>query len=264
MDRQMSDVLGIGLDGVVLRESEFTVLKIPKLSGTAQPDGSIKPAEFFEVDKLGLDREKDVYDRLKGAPFVAECLGVSDFGITLKYYSGGSLEAYMRTHQEPSLQLKQRWITQVATALVHCHEARILVADIALRNLLIDEHLNMFMIDFSNSYIFEDDAVIADLRQEDYTPKMDMLYLGSVIYSIVKWCKYSLDCADESEWPSLPELPATKGIPFGHIIHCCWTGQYDHVTQLHQHVVSHRARNRSKRKSKRVVKARTEAEVNAI
>jgi len=241
--------LGRGVDGIVYQTSKDAVVKLPNLTGYILEDGSIELPEDFEWEKRNLDNEKIIYGHIRGLPHIAECLGTSEYGITLRYYDGGSLDCLMEsTEKTPTIQLRCKWIMQVVLAIAECHNVRVLVYDIALRNLMLDDNQDIKMIDFANSTYFAADRELGYPPCENgVTVKLDLLNLGAVLYSIAIWRPFTFDCTGDADWPALQDLPSTKGLPFGNIVRRCWTRQYDNIQQLRAHLQNPRARRKSKR-----------------
>lgn len=226
----LNQVIGRGLDGVVVLTGD-TVLKAPKLYGIYQ-SGIAKLDEDDCYISYDLENEKCVYARLENTTGIAKCLGTSPNGITLEYCSNGSLEQYMENNEEPELTRKQGWINEIVDAVARCHEKRVLIFDIALRNILLMEDWSIRIVDFANSVLFQLDIDLSEAENEGCTAKLDMLHLGNVIYSVAKWQKFSVDCAMESEWPDRSEMPRLEKIPCGHVIAKCWAQQYRSVQEL--------------------------------
>lgn len=202
----VADLIGNGSDGFIIRQGHH-VLKIPKLYGSLQPDGTIEADSENDFQSGRLDTEKQAYERLHGAPGIAECFGCSSNGVLLKYYPNGALSEYIACHPAPSIFCRWKWILQATGAIASCHERGVLVFDIALRNFLLADDFSPRLIDFSNSALVTtgEDLALADI--DGSTAKLDLLHLANVIYSIWTWRVFTVDCAMESEWPDPSSLP---------------------------------------------------------
>ncbi|EME42680.1 hypothetical protein DOTSEDRAFT_46152 [Dothistroma septosporum NZE10] len=66
------------------------------------------------------------------------------------------------------------------------------------------------------------------------TAELDILHLSNVIYSIMTWQTFSIECAMESEWPSIDEMPGLDGLDFGQIMLACWSRKYTTIQELAQ------------------------------
>jgi serine/threonine protein kinase len=226
-----NQIIGRGLDGVVVLIGD-TVLKAPNRHGIYQNGVARFVEDACEISDA-LENENRVYARLEKTKGVAKFLGTSRNGLNLEYYSNGSLEQYMDNHAEPELAWKENWITEIVDVVTRCHEKRVLISDIALRNFLLAEDWSIRVIDFANSVLFEIDLDLAEAEEEGCTATLDLFHLGNVIYSIATWRKFSVDCAMESEWPGREEMPRLEHfLPYGAIVANCWTRQYASACEL--------------------------------
>nr|POF12852.1 putative camp-dependent protein kinase catalytic subunit [Quercus suber] len=225
-------VVGNGVDGFVILTGN-TVLKVPKLYGTYR-DGAVEYVDDGCHSPEDLEQEKKIYARLQNTDGVAKCIETSLIGITLEYYPNGSLEQYINSSNEAEPAQKQRWMSEIVDVVASCHAKRVLIFDIALRNFLLAKDWSIKIIDFANSVLFSEDIDMSTADDGGCTANLDMLHLGNVIYSIATWHKFSVDCAMESEWPDLSQMPPTEDIAFGYIIANCWQKRYTGIHELQQ------------------------------
>jgi len=228
-------VISRGIDGyVTLTSCPSVVQKIPKLLAELHTDGTIiyDQNNKFCVDTLDL--EKEVYTRLRGVQGVAECIGSSDNGILLRFYPKGDLETYIQQHDEPDLSVKKQWILEIVQVVSRCHAKRVLVFDIALRNLLLADNLSIRLIDFANSSLLAEDADVISANEEGSTVRLDLLHLANVIYSIMTWQKFSMDVASEMEWPAIAQLPDETRFLYSDIVQKCWRRHYGCIRELQE------------------------------
>ncbi|KAK3114509.1 hypothetical protein LTR53_007113 [Teratosphaeriaceae sp. CCFEE 6253] len=184
-------LIGSGLDGFVIRHGSGCVLKIPKLFARLQSDGRVE-AYSDDANELALEDlevEKTVYERLRGVPGVAKCIECTSNGILLEYYANGSLSEYIsaHSHNPPSMSQRWRWAVQATDIIARCHERGVLVFDIALRNFVLTENLDLRIIDFANSSLVPLSPSIDFSRVNviGCTAGLDLLHLSNVIYSIM-------------------------------------------------------------------------------
>ncbi|KAH0283177.1 hypothetical protein M436DRAFT_50559 [Aureobasidium namibiae CBS 147.97] len=231
-------IIGRGVDGFVLHSNgEATVLKIPRLYGDFFPDGTMKPEADNEYAN-DLSSEQAIYERLNGVPGVARYLGATGDGLLLEYYKNGSLEDYMEKTSPPEWSQKRDWILQIMDVYAACHAKRVLVYDIALRNLLLADDYTIRAIEFANSGLYPLDST-GELKDGDgYTSMMDTLHVTNIIYSLCTWKKFQTDCIQMSEWPKAEELPSTSGVPLGSVIARSWSRQFKTLYELRHAVVS--------------------------
>ncbi|KAJ5636956.1 uncharacterized protein N7484_010269 [Penicillium longicatenatum] len=111
-----------------------------------------------------------------------------------------------------------RWLQEAAYIIRRVHERRVLVADIATRNLLLEESLSLQMCDFTESVIVPNDEDMANL--------FDIARFGSMMYEITSGSRYKFyvvpeietDLADDPEsktfmaWPTADKLPNTNNV----------------------------------------------------
>ncbi|KAI7201267.1 hypothetical protein D0869_04489 [Hortaea werneckii] len=221
----VADLIGNGSDGFIIRKGHH-VLKIPKLYGHLQPDGTIEADSDNDFQSGRLEIEKQVYKRLHGAPGIAECFGCTSNGILLKYYPNGTLSEHIARHPRPSMSWRWKWILQTTEAIACCHERGVLVFDIALRNFFLADDFSLRLIDFSYSSLVPT-AVDVDMVEVDGSiVKLDLLHLANVIYSIWVWQEFTVYCALEFEWPDLNRLSELEGFDGGYAVPKCWERKY--------------------------------------
>lgn len=224
-------LVGSGIDGFIIRNG-CNVLKIPKLFGRLLSDGTIEADKDNDLHLNHLEVEKQVYERLRGVPGVAKCIECTSNGILLEYYQSGSLSEYISCHEPPSMPQRWYWILQATNTVAHCHERGVLVFDVALRNFLLADDFSLRIIDFANSSLVPRSADITEANVDGCTARLDLFHLSNVIYSIMIWQKFSVECAMESEWPSIDRMPDLEGLDFGHTIHACWAQEYTTIQEL--------------------------------
>ncbi|KAK0260920.1 hypothetical protein LTR91_002138 [Friedmanniomyces endolithicus] len=227
----VGDMIGNGMDGFVIRKG-CHVLKIPHLYGSIHPDGKVEPSSENEWYVGRLELEKEVYERLHGVPGIAECIECTSNGILLQYYANGSLREYMAEHEPPSLHRRWNWVLQATDTNARCHEKGVLVFDIATRNFVLTDDLDLRIIDFSNSSLLPLSVDINLAAVDGSTVKVDLLHLSCVIHSIMSWQPFSVDCAMESEWPPIDQIPELKGLEYGRVMHDCWTRMYPGIREM--------------------------------
>ena len=226
-------LIGDGADGfIILDRDKDHVWKIPRLLGFLQPDGNIVPHIDNELYVKHLEVEKQVYERLRGLPGIATCIECTNNGIRLEYYSKGSLNDYMFSHDPPSMAWRWYWVVQATGAIVSCHQKGILVFDIALRNFLLADDFSLRLIDFANSAPVPDCMDIARADVDGFTARLDLFHLSNIIYSIMTWQKFSVRCDSGTEWPELDQMPDLKGLECDQTILNCWTKKYGNIQEL--------------------------------
>lgn len=224
-------LVGNGADGFVIRCGE-DVMKIPNLLGHPQPSGDITAHVDNDLYRDSLEGEKEAYKRLQDVPGVAECLSCTTNGIRLRYYPNGSLHDLISRHGPPSMSWRWQWALQATDTIACCHEKGVLVLDIALRNFLLTDDFDLRIIDFANSSLVSQEVDITKVNIDGGTVLLDLLYLATVIYSILTWQDFSTHCYDEEDWPSADTMPSLAGLAFGPVIQKCWLREYNCIQDL--------------------------------
>lgn len=223
------DVIGRGVDGIILRHGPDAVLKITK-RGALRIDGVLVPNKWDAVDTL--KGERAAYTRLRFNHGIANCRRIFEHGVELEYYPKGNMQDYIHEQSDPGFATKQRWIATVIDAIAACHESSVLVFDVFLRNLMITNDMGVKLLDFSQSCCAPLDADLQNFEDAGASTALDIAHLGSIIYSIAAWVDYSCSCDTLGDWPSIEDLPDTKHVLFSSIVRRCWTRGYDCIYEL--------------------------------
>lgn len=235
-----TDVLGYGRSGVVILRRGNAV-KIPlKHPWTRDSD--------VELNVEVIQREQDVYRRLcpsgddhleNVVPYIKLCPKETQ----LAYMEKGDLRAYLGVNNKPSFALQISWFRQMARALEQIHDRRVLVADIASRNFLLDSDLSLKICDFTEASVLPLDADMETIDDNGFSIQTDIGQLGAVIYEVVtggQQCQFDLfkdNPPDDgrARWPRRDSLPSTEGLWLGAIIERCWIeGGFQNAHHLSQ------------------------------
>ncbi|KAL8967441.1 MAG: hypothetical protein Q9197_005428 [Variospora fuerteventurae] len=227
--------LGTGTNSIVLRRGP-NALKIPKVPDTTDmPEEYREDQEYVsEGNRQMLEAEKAVYLRVGPCDGIAECINISKDGILLALYERGDLESYVESEVEVDQTRKARWILSIIKTILHFHNAKVLVDDMALRNIVVADDLSLRMIDFGQCALFPMDADINAVSDHGLTAQADIFHLGCVIYSIVTWKRYECNLFSH-DWtpPLLSDLPEVDQLFCGDIIQKCWSAEYTCMEQLY-------------------------------
>jgi serine/threonine protein kinase len=230
-------VLGSGGSAVVLLQNNVAV-KTP-LRYIWSSDSDVR------VNTESLRREQDVYRRLQGlederSDGVVRCIGFSTEATQLAYMANGDLRTYL-AKRHPSYQLQLTWFREMARTLSYIHDRRVLVADIASRNFLLDSDLSLKICDFSEASLFPLDSNMDAVDDNGFTTQIDIGLLGAVIYEIVTGNKCEVDLFRDNSptdgrahWPERKSLPSTQDIWLGWIVEGCWDGKFRSAHSLLQ------------------------------
>ncbi|KAJ5458494.1 Serine/threonine-protein kinase HT1 [Penicillium sp. IBT 31633x] len=177
-----------------------------------------------------IQREQHVYRRFQSSKCsgIVNCLGFSKEAIQLAHMKNGDLLTYLATKRPPR-HLQLAWFRDMARTLQYIHDRRVLVADIASRNFLLDSDMTIKYCDFSEASLLPLDADMDTLDDHGYTTRIDLGLLGAVMYEVVtgKECNINLykdnfSTDNRATWPRRDCLPSTENVWLGSIIENCW------------------------------------------
>jgi serine/threonine protein kinase len=231
-DLLRAPVVGRGGTAVTVPDGD-TALKLPLKYGLVGADGTYVEQDdaTAEMSYECLQREKKVYQRLEQHDDIVACLDISGVGITLALMENGDLQDYLDRYRDLVDESRQlSWFRAMARALVHVHDRRVLAADIATRNFLLNSDLDVKLSDFNQSTILPLDADMETVDDYGYSIYTDIGQLGTVFYTVAtgQACEFDLfkDLPYEPTdaiWPKRKDLPGTENIWIGPIIERCWT-----------------------------------------
>ncbi|OOG00129.1 hypothetical protein ASPCADRAFT_28032, partial [Aspergillus carbonarius ITEM 5010] len=221
-------VLGCGSSAVVLLQ-EGVAVKIP-LRYLWSSDSDV------EVNLQSVRHEQDIYRRLQSvrdarSKGIVSCIGVTAESTQLAYMAQGDLRTYLQRHR-PSHELQLAWFQEMARTLGYIHDRRVLVADIATRNYLVDTDLSVKICDFSEASLLPLEANMKTVDDNGYTIQIDVGLLGTVMYEVITGQKCEIDLFQfnsptdgRAHWPERATLPSTQGLWLGWIVEGCWDGE---------------------------------------
>ncbi|KAE9965701.1 hypothetical protein EG328_009482 [Venturia inaequalis] len=235
-----STFLGNGRSGIVLRHTDGNALKIPKVVDTSRLPAEQRDNQEYVNDsnRQTLELEKAIYRRLGPCDGIAKVINISADGILLEYYPDGDLEGYMSTHTEPDTCRKASWILSITRTICHIHKMKVLVDDIALRNLLVAPDSSLKLVDFGESALFSEETDMALANDHGITASADIFHVGCIIYSIAAWTKFEHNLFNHDfHRPEIEDLPGLEKLLFRHAIQKCWAGQYCTSDELYADIL---------------------------
>ncbi|KAF1994487.1 kinase-like protein [Amniculicola lignicola CBS 123094] len=185
-----------------------------------------------------LDIEHSILSALGQHERIVKYLGKHEHGILLQQALNGDIRSYMLKHKHDniSVQLRQKWTTQAAEALVYIHLKGIVHCDLHPNNFLLDEKLDIQLCDFAGSLFGRlDGGAMESTRfflprnwQDIPNVKSDLFAFGSVMYYIMTGCEPYMDLSDDevTKKYELQVFPDVEGLKFGNIIKGCWQGDF--------------------------------------
>lgn len=236
------ELIGLGRAGHMMRFGNIAVKTaniwtVPEDASETTISGC---EQMIELNMESLKHEGLVYCHLGYVQGVIKPCQVSDTEIQMPYLRQGSLSGYLRSHSDSVDSIRRlRWLQEAAHTIRRVHERRVLVADIATRNFLLDENLSLQMCDFTESVIVSNDEDMANFVSEDFVSvKSDIARFGSMMYEVTSGSRYEFyvvpeietDLDDDPEsktfkaWPTAEKLPNTNNVFLGDIIRRCWVG----------------------------------------
>ncbi|PWY83764.1 TKL protein kinase [Aspergillus sclerotioniger CBS 115572] len=185
--------------------------------------------EEVEANIASIQHEQAIYRRLGRYNGIVPCLCFSDTSTELRIMENGDLQSYLYRNKPPkSLQLS--WFRTMARTLAYIHAQKVIVADIASRNFVLDSDLSIKMCDFTEAIDMPLDTCMENAGFGGYSVQTDIGQLGAVMYEVVVGEKCEFDIfegvpveASRGVWPRREELPSTEGLWVGLIIERCWT-----------------------------------------
>ncbi|KAF2154791.1 hypothetical protein K461DRAFT_275946 [Myriangium duriaei CBS 260.36] len=230
------------------------LLKGPRQDVQEGADEGWSNKDRLLMHKQEHDDEVAAYQRLARVKGVVGYHGIR-LGrfIAMDYHPHGSLDHIMYEslydgERAPSLQVRLKWMIDAVHIVVACHEARVLLFDIALRNFVVTSaDISLRAIDFVDSEILPIDAEIEKVNVRGRTVQVDLIYLGCVLYSLATWSLYQINVQVKHDLESFPEV---KGVPWGPLIQGCWQDRSVKTSQLAKLCDSRRSRRRFVRRSK--------------
>ncbi|KAJ5666702.1 serine/threonine protein kinase [Penicillium macrosclerotiorum] len=236
-------IIGTGGYGVVIRENNEAI-KLPlRHSGTT--------AERTRIRIRNIHQERDAYGRIGIHDGVVPFLGATENTIRLQFMPKKDLSTYLENcGPSPPKSIQLSWILQMARTLEFIHSRRVLICDIACRNMLLDSQMNLRFCDFGKSKVLPMDTCMETVNLSGYSIHTDIGQLGSAIYQVVTRAFVAFLPAipdiitnKTSRWPAKNTRPKTDGIWMGEIIDKCWTkGSVANVGELVREIETFAAR----------------------
>ncbi|EGD85263.2 serine/threonine protein kinase [Trichophyton rubrum D6] len=225
-------VLGLGRFGCVVKLGEDRVLKRPKtFPEIHNPDISY----INEANIICLANEANVYKRLGRHDGIIQCFQTSSYSIELAFANQGDLFTYMQNNPRPTEAVIVDWIRSLAETFAYIHSRRVVVEDIGLKNILVHNNC-LKLVDFGNSLLLPMDTDMECFCIQDITPRLEVLHLGCVFYSLATWIEFKYDYIDPNHMLKPDQCPKTAGIIGESIILKCWTGGYASMESLKKDV----------------------------
>ncbi|BDD61161.1 hypothetical protein MAP00_006232 [Monascus purpureus] len=222
-------VLGYGGSAVVLLQEGIAVKTPLRYLWSSDSD--------VEVNLDTVRREQDIYRRLQSdkddrSKGIVRCIGFSAESTQLAYMANGDLRAYLQKHRPPH-ELQLAWFREMARTLCYIHDQRVLVADIAARNFLLDTDLSVKICDFTEASLLPLECNMETVDDNGYTTQIDVGLLGTVMYEVMTGTKCKVDLFEHNSpadgrahWPERKCLPSTEGLWLDRIVEGCWDGEF--------------------------------------
>ncbi|KAL2801715.1 kinase-like domain-containing protein [Aspergillus granulosus] len=228
-------ILGNGASAVVLLQNDVAIKTPLRYRWSSESE--------VQANAQSLMHEQDVYRRLQNprddrSHGVVRCIGLSTDTTQLAYMANGDLRTYLAKFRPPR-QLQLKWFKQMARTLSFIHDRRVLVADIASRNFLLDSDLSLKICDFTEASLLPLDCDMETVDDNGYTTQIDVGLLGAVMYEVITGNRCEIDLFRDNSptdgrayWPERRFLPSTRGIWLGWLIEGCWDGEISSAHSL--------------------------------
>ena len=235
-----------GRSGFILRIDDLTVIKVPRV--WRDPHASVEKAEEYEIvaedNRDMLENEKRALQRLGHHSGLVTWLNLSEAGIEMSYLSRASLECHLKT-SAPHPDIVTLWILDIADTICYIHLRKVIIGDIALRNILLDHDFCVKLCDFADSTVLPLDADMESAEDNGLSVKTDIFQFGSLVYELRTGRAYehglfgrsneaNACCDPKPEWPRPEDLPSVEGITFGNVVRGCWTRTYSSMIDVYQ------------------------------
>jgi hypothetical protein len=236
---QRRRLVGNGSFGLVWQISKDRVAKVPKSYREDDPEDDPETSRAIAhsnwVNRAEIQNEKEVFERLGSYDGIIQCFKATNEMIELAFANQGDLSTYMQTKPPPPHEVRTKWIQLLVDTFSYVHARKIVVRDIALRNILVHDN-SLKLSDFGETFLLSLETDMERFCINGTTPKIEILHVGFILYSIVVWQELKYDYFYTERWPEAAELPATDGILFGSIIQKCWGGEYASMEALQKDV----------------------------
>jgi len=182
--------------------------------------------------------------------------GLTDDGLLLAYAKNGDLNRFLDANPFTSVGQRLRWCRQAAEAVQFAHTKGVIHCDINLRNLLLDENLDLKLADFQGMHKSSKGEVLLDgfsrecakLFQSrvhgDYADvKTDIFALGSAIYFIMMGHEIFPDLDSVEDKEEIERRFRDGEFPVGHelrgaIMGKCWGQEYSSTQGVVDDIIS--------------------------
>ncbi|GFN11038.1 hypothetical protein AtubIFM56815_008604 [Aspergillus tubingensis] len=222
------DFIAMGYSGYICKADEDTIIKHPRYLPDNEP--------YNEMYRDMISTEKQIYERLGNHKGIIPFLGVHDQStgaIKLAYAPQGDLESYIQNHDKPSEAIRASWIQSIVETFWHIYSCKILHQDVKPNNILVHND-SPKVADFGNAEIYALDANMEAIYMEEPFPRVDILGIGCIIYSIAAWRAFRYDYCEQDRWPESEDLPVTTGLLCEDTIRKCWSNSYENMQSLYE------------------------------
>ncbi|GAT25135.1 hypothetical protein RIB2604_01900870 [Aspergillus luchuensis] len=201
----------MGYSGYICKADEDTIIKHPRYLPDNEP--------YNEVYRDMISTEKQTYERLGNHKGIIPFLGVHDH--------------YIQNHDKPSEAIRASWIQSIVETFWHIYPCKVLHQDVKPNNILVHND-SPKVADFGNAEIYALYADMEAIYMEEPFPRVYILGIGCIIYSIAAWRAFWYDYFEQDRWPESEDLPVTTGLLCEDIIRKCWSNSYENMQSLYE------------------------------
>ncbi|KAJ5799200.1 uncharacterized protein N7518_001268 [Penicillium psychrosexuale] len=225
----VSEIIGWGGGSYIGLVDDTTALKYPHVPG----------------DRQSLEVEAQLLDILGPHPRIIQSKGLTEHGLLLGYAPNGNLMDYITSDHVIPLERRLHRCQHAAEALSYIYSKSVIHCDLNVRNLLLDENLDLILADFQGMLKSSGKTLLDGLSREctkSFRPRVhgdyadvhtELFALGSAIYFIMTGHEPfpELDSFDDEEKiESLYEEGIFPSAEQEHICYYitekCWKQQY--------------------------------------
>lgn len=237
------DYMDKGRSGVILWLNELRVLKAPIITYDENATEFQKYHEncYRDENIEFLDKEKAALQRLGHHKDIVEWYVLRPDGIEMKCLPRGSLAKVLMSYRPPARQL-HGWFVAVARAIAYAHSRKVVVGDVARRNVLIDETagegaLEAKLCDFTDAAVFPAEADMRVASQDGTSIHTDVFQFGILVYEVVTGKEFKIELFDATtegvvypRWPDFKQLPPVPSPVYGTTVLKCWNRGFENMS----------------------------------
>jgi serine/threonine protein kinase len=245
------------------------LLYSPDMNDTVHIHGDVV-YKFAEPNMDGAERhavEEKIYVRLGHHHRILHYLGKdkSSGAFRFPYLRNGTVGHFLMTHPNPPLDLRLRWIIQLAEGIAYLHSHSIVWVDCHLNNVLLTDDLDVVLSDFAGSRIDDERQSVQPppcyllpclLEHDVLCPvTQDLFAFGTCVFILLslklphRSQSYSTDIsitfedllwiAERHQAGDFDSLSEETFPGLAEVVEKCWRLEYASMEQVVEHIREH-------------------------